>query len=96
VKLFKTEENLHPSAAEWLRAQGHDAVTVWDEGLRGRVDGEIAEACRLEKRILVTLDVAFADIRLYPPERYDGLLVLRLHNQSRASVQAVLDRVLIL
>ena len=33
--LFKIDENLHPDVASVLREHGHDAVTVWDQGLRG-------------------------------------------------------------
>lgn len=75
---FKTDENLHPDVAGFLRAKGHDALTVWDQGLRGRPDADIAEVCRSESRALVTLDVGFADIRAYPPQNYPGLIVLRL------------------
>ncbi|HUY31318.1 MAG TPA: DUF5615 family PIN-like protein [Pirellulales bacterium] len=32
---FKTDENLHPKAADLLRQNGHDALTVYDQGLRG-------------------------------------------------------------
>ena len=63
---FKTDENLHPSLADHLRTRGHDAVTVWDESLRGCSDAELAEVCRVENRVLVTLDIDFADIRTYP------------------------------
>lgn len=59
---FKTDENLHPEVAEFLRRHGHDAVSVWDEGLRGTKDVQIIERCRLEKRALLTLDVGFGDI----------------------------------
>ncbi len=91
---FKTNENLHPEIAELLRRHGHDAVTVWDQGLQGNDDGVIIDQCRLEKRALVTLDSGFADIRNYPPAAYFGLIVLRLNDQSRAHVLTVLPKVL--
>ena len=40
---FKIDENLHEDVAEALRTHGHDAQTVFDEGLRGHADPEIAE-----------------------------------------------------
>ena len=80
---FKLDENLHPALADFLRQHGHDAVTVWDEGLRGRSDPEIIEKCEVEGRALITMDLGFGDIRAYPPEQYHGLIVLRLENQSR-------------
>jgi len=83
---FKLDENLHPDAAEYLRQHGHDALTVADQGLRGHDDNDIAEVCRREQRALVTLDLDFSDVRIYPPADYSGLLVLRLVDQSRPAV----------
>jgi len=55
----------------------HDAVTVPDEGMAGAVDPDVAQACQNEARALVTLDLDFSDIRAYPPEDYQGILVFR-------------------
>ena len=91
---FKTDENLHPDVTKFLRDQGHDAVTVWDQGLRGKSDSGIAEACRSENRALLTLDTGFADIRSYPPREFPGLIVFRLKWQSRKHLLRVLPQVL--
>ena len=69
-------------------------VTVFDEGLRGHPDPEIAEAARREGRVLVTLDLDFGNIREYPPEQNHGLIVLRVADQSRRRVLGVLERVM--
>lgn len=89
---IKTDENLHPNVAAFLREHGHDAVTIWDQKLQGRPDPEIAEICRLENRLLITLDLDFSDIRAYPPEDYPGLIVLRLAKHSRKHVLKVFQR----
>jgi len=65
---FKIDENLHEDIAEALRTHGHDAQTVFDQGLRGHADPEIAEVARREWRAVVTLDLDFGNIREYPPE----------------------------
>lgn len=65
---FKTDENLHPDASVSLSAHGHDAVTVWDQGLRGTLDEDLAQVCKHEGRVLVSLDLDFSDIRTYPLE----------------------------
>ncbi len=91
---FKIDENLHEDVAEKLRERGHDARTVFDEGLRGYPDPEIADAARREERVMVTLDLDFGNIREYPPEDYRGLIVLRVVNQGRAHVLRVMERVL--
>ena len=91
---FKVDENLPVEVAEVLRDAGHDAVTVVEEGLGGREDEAIAGACRREGRVLVTLDVGFADIRGYPPGDYKGLMVLRLRRQDKWHVLGVVERVM--
>lgn len=92
--LFKVDENLHTDAAELLRKAGHDALTVFDQGLRGHADGEIAVVCRDEQRAIVTLDLDFSDIREFPPEDYAGIIVLRLLDQNRPAVLRALERML--
>ena len=90
---FKIDENLHSDAATLLRRHGHDAVTVYEQRLRGGSDEEVIGVCRCEGRALVTLDLDFADIRTYPPTEYQGIVVLRLRDQSRQSALSVLERV---
>ena len=90
---FKTDENVHPDLAAQLRAGGHDAVTIWDESIRGCTDTRLADVCRSETRALITFDKGFADIRTYPPENYAGLIVLRLDRQSRLHVLAAWSHV---
>ena len=91
---FKIDENLPPESSAMLRDDGYDALTVWDQGLQGRSDIQIASVCREEQRTLITLDLDFADIRTFPPHQYAGLIVMRLNNQSRIAVLRVLRRLL--
>ena len=91
---FKLDENLHPDLASCLRRHGHDVLTVWDEGLRGAQDAVLANTCRAEGRVLVTLDVDFADIRAYPPQVHPGLIVLRIAKQDRASLLEAMERII--
>ncbi len=93
MTLFKIDENLHADVASFLREHGHDASTVWDEGLRGTSDATLAQVCRAEERALITLDLDFADIRTYPPEQYPGLIVLRVTRQDKSHLLDVLRRV---
>ncbi len=79
---FKLDENLPRDALALLVDAGHDVESVIDERLGGGPDRQILDACREENRILVTLDLDFADIRLYPPASHKGIWVLRPHAQS--------------
>ncbi|MEI8242706.1 MAG: DUF5615 family PIN-like protein [bacterium] len=74
---LKLDENLGGRVAGLLREAGHDVETVFQEGLAGANDDAIYCVCCREQRILVTLDLDFAD-----PVRFDpaacGIVVLRL------------------
>ena len=89
---FKTDENLPIEAAEILRTAGYDALTVDEQSLNGAPDENIEEVCRAEGRILVTLDLDFADLRRYPLEGSPGRIVLRLRQQDKQHVLDVLRR----
>jgi predicted nuclease of predicted toxin-antitoxin system len=91
---FKIDENLHPEIGDLLRAEGHEVATVFDQGLRGREDQEIAGICHHEGRIMISLDLDFSDIRMYPPEDYPGLIVFRLRSKGRSAVRRVIMSVL--
>lgn len=73
----KLDENMPSEAVELVVAVGWTCETVRDEGLGGADDTDVGKACRLEARVLFTLDLDFADIRAYPPEDYIGIVVLR-------------------
>jgi predicted nuclease of predicted toxin-antitoxin system len=91
---FKFDENLPSDLGSLLRGDGHDAHSVIDEDLRGATDPSIARVCQDERRILITLDLDFAQIKNYPPQDYYGIIVLRLARQDRDTVLAIIPRVL--
>ncbi|MCL4473910.1 MAG: DUF5615 family PIN-like protein [Actinobacteria bacterium] len=92
---FKIDENLPEDVALVLRNAGHDAITVLAQKLGGAEDQKIANICKDENRILVTLDAGFADIRTYPPSDYPGIIVLRLRHLDKISVVNVAKHLLI-
>jgi len=91
---FKTDENLPREAAELLRAHAYDALSVLDQNLGGRPDSHISSICKVEARVLMTLDLDFANIRVYPPEHHAGIVVLRCASQDKSSVMAMLTNLL--
>ena len=90
---FKVDENLPRQVAKILRDAGYDALTVDDQGLKGAVDQQIADVCRAERRALVTLDLDFADIRLYPPGQFSGIVVIRARDAQRDAMASYAARI---
>jgi predicted nuclease of predicted toxin-antitoxin system len=93
---FKLDENLPRDAQKLLGQAGHDSHSVSEERLEGESDSAVLEACLNENRILVTLDLDFADLRRYPPSSHHGIWVLRPATQSIENIVSVLNGALAL
>jgi predicted nuclease of predicted toxin-antitoxin system len=91
---FKIDENLPVEAAELLRTAGYEALTVHDQQMTGATDLTIATVCQAESRAILTLDTDFADIHAFPPQKYTGIIVLRLNRHDKLYVLAILRRVI--
>src|SRR5713226_8659622 len=77
--LFETQDRREPSRRlcssspqRWLRSRYST-----DEGLSGADDTVIASRSRSEDRVLVTLDLDFANVLAYPPAQHARIIVLR-------------------
>lgn len=88
----KIDENLPADCAGILIQGGLQAETVAEEGMTGADDSALAAASRSEGRILITLDLDFANIRAYPPADYAGIIVLRPKRQDKRSVLELVQR----
>jgi predicted nuclease of predicted toxin-antitoxin system len=75
---IKLDENLGVRTAETFRAAGHEVANVEEQGLRSAPDPRIFAVCAEEGRVLVTLDLEFANPLVFAPERSAGVAVLRV------------------
>jgi predicted nuclease of predicted toxin-antitoxin system len=66
---LKLDENLSRHLKPALAELGHDVLTAADEGLLSRPDTEVAATSLKEGRMLLTLDIEFADLRSTRPGR---------------------------
>ena len=89
---LKIDENLPLECAAQLRHAGFSAHTVLDEELSGTDDAVLLKVCQQESRVLLTLDLDFADIRSYPPETHAGIVVLRPKSQDMRSLMSMIGR----
>jgi predicted nuclease of predicted toxin-antitoxin system len=92
---FKLDENLPRNAEVLLQQAGHDVHTVLAEQLGGNPDPRVFGASQAEERVLVTFDLDFSDIRVYPPAGHHGIWVLRPRTQSIENTLALLRSALL-
>jgi predicted nuclease of predicted toxin-antitoxin system len=83
---FKLDENLPLEIADEFRSAGYEIDSVQDEGLAGASDGRILAQIQSENQILLTMDKGIADIRLFPPELYPGIVLFRPSSSGRGEV----------
>ncbi|HEX9385701.1 MAG TPA: DUF5615 family PIN-like protein [Anaerolineales bacterium] len=93
---FKIDENLPVEAAHILQQAEHNVETVHSKEINGINDLRLSELCQKENRILVTLDIGFADIRAYPPSDFPGLVVIRSKRQERPSILAIIQKLIVM
>lgn len=92
---FKLDENLGTRAQEIFLKSGHDIRTVREEGIGGASDEVVYKISQQEDRILVTLDLDFADVIRFPPRDSGGIVVLRLPRNPTLSMLESLIRQLL-
>jgi len=82
---FLVDECTGPAAARWLRQQGHEVFSVYEQA-RGMDDQDIVTKAHAENWILVTNDKGFGE-KVYRERRpHRGVVLLRLDDE-RAEVK---------
>jgi predicted nuclease of predicted toxin-antitoxin system len=87
---FKLDENLDFRLSVAMREIGFDGDTVLDESLSGISDDGLFEVCKKTDRVLVTLDLDFANPFRFPPRSAPGIMVLRHQNPNLEQVRSLL------
>jgi|Deesub1362A_J573_1020465.scaffolds.fasta_scaffold01962_7 predicted nuclease of predicted toxin-antitoxin system len=72
---FLLDENIPSSVFKFLKIKGYKAFYV----PKGAKDRNVAELAKREKAVLVTRDYDFANILLYPPQEFHGIIILKVH-----------------
>jgi len=76
------DENVRKEVVDFLITCGHDVLTA----ASGAKDEEIASAAKRAKRIILTHDQHFADILMYPPEEYPGIIRIKIHPPGSTAI----------
>jgi predicted nuclease of predicted toxin-antitoxin system len=74
----KLDENLGTRGRDILVAAGWDVATIVGQNLCSAADDTVIEVCRVERRVLISLDTDFSNTLRYRPSKYSGIVVLRL------------------
>lgn len=85
------DENIHGAIVEWLRAQSHDVLYA-AESLSARVDPDVLEIARSERRVLLTSDRDFAELVFLNSKPAAGIILLRLGRCGLARRLELLNR----
>src|SRR5579871_6270191 len=65
---------------EWLRANGHDAIHLRDEGLQRMPNGDIFQKGFAEQRIVLTFVLDFGEILAASAGKVVSVVLFRLHH----------------
>ena len=83
---IKLDENLSHHLKSSLVQRGHDVSTAGEEGLLGKLDTEVGAAAKAEERMILTLDLDFADLRKFPPGTHPGVILFRPRSMGPLAV----------
>jgi predicted nuclease of predicted toxin-antitoxin system len=78
------DEDLPRSLAPALRAAGHEARDVRDEGLRGQPDERVFSFAQEGGFAVLTGDIEFGNELVYPPASHRGVVLTRFPNNLPA------------
>lgn len=91
---FLLDMGLARSTANFLRAQGHDAVHLRDQGLQRLDDLGIVDKARYEGRVILTHDLDFGRIIALSQSRLPSVITFRLSDMQPRQVNRHLTEVL--
>ena len=69
------DENIPISVFKFLKERRYEAFYV----PKGAKDRDVAELARRDRAVLLTRDYDFANMLLYPPQDFYGIIILKVH-----------------
>jgi len=90
---FLIDECTGPVVARWLREQGHDVFSVYEEA-RGIDDNAVISRAVAEDRIIVTNDKDFGEKVYRDGQIHAGIVLLRLRDDTASGKTTAMRRLL--
>ena len=91
---FLADMGISPRTVSWLKSNGYDAIHLVEQGLEKLPDDEILAKAREEKRIVLTVDLDFAQLLAISQELLPSVVLFRLGNESYEIINQFLAQVL--
>jgi predicted nuclease of predicted toxin-antitoxin system len=91
---FLADAGISPETANYLRQLGHDAIHVRELGLQRAADDELVKLARAQDRIVLAFDLDFGEILALGVLDRPSVILLRLSDETAASVNRRLSAVL--
>jgi predicted nuclease of predicted toxin-antitoxin system len=82
------------TTVETLRLRGHDATHLLEQGLERLPDREIMEKAAREGRIVLTMDLDFADLLAARPRTLPSVILFRIHSPTPEAVTQKAEEIL--
>lgn len=91
---FLADMGISPKTVALLRAIGHDATHLQEQGLERLPDSTILTKAREEERILLTHDLGFGELVAASGARLPSVILFRLRNMHPRHVDHYLSQIL--
>jgi len=91
---FLADMGISPATIAFLKALGHDAVHLHEQGLDGLHDWAVMEKAHEERRVVLTHDLDFGDLIAASGARLPSTIIFRLRNMRPERVNYYLDRII--
>jgi predicted nuclease of predicted toxin-antitoxin system len=91
---FLADMGISSRTVIWLHSRGDDVVHLRDEGLQRLPDNEILIKARTEERILLTVDLDFAQLLAVSGDNLPSVILFRLGNENYDAINERLTQVL--
>ena len=90
---FLVDECAGPALGLWLRNEGHDVFSVFEQA-RGISDDAVIRRAHNEKRILITADKDFGYLAFRKREPHRGIILFRLKDERPSIKIKIMERLL--
>ncbi len=91
---FLADMGISHKTVSFLKAQGHDAVHLHEQGLDRMSDADILGKALGEKRIVLTHDLDFGDLMAAGGGYLPGVIIFRLRNMKSEQVNRHLAEII--